>query len=734
MDVDSVLLHSSPVNVSVDKELYLYALGGHKDKSFDWLLCNGRLIKKRVCLESLLDDNISGAIRPWGHYSPCYFLAEIIATGLVKEVDPSAPDLDLEWSMRRCCSYDKEEHTRMIRKLVEYLSRPEEPYIVEGRVDINRFLGSKTFLVQAMISKYVRRYSFFDMGDVEEFYRRLYSMVKDYPAIVRKYYSKSPMDTRYEELMKEHGVGFFGKGTLMAPYCNYHSSHDIVGLADTSECAILSLLCVAFYDGRGYTAEHLPPDARVKGFFKKHPKPFKYTEVENDWSRVLGSLSDSGIEYRAGRGEGRIVPTIENVCRVVCGLCGIKAAGKSTAEMAAAIHDIVLLRLRDSGGVCDKMDRMVSSGGALEFFSKSEEIRSIEVRSFLSAGCVDARIVCSEGKMKFEVVGCTCVAEDKIDAKNIVDYLGEAYLRSCHSKQRIDTDLGHGKYQYSTLGMYEKEVHDRYIVLCLDAVFVNTSRHPRLQEIRDLVMKHGSGVVQEVFAAAVEGKGYGMTKEVVEGVGMNLLSYLVRHSNGALSDEIAEEVIGAAASNGREDILEDVRKSASRDVMKRGFMWGFCLLVRNAFVAHFDGAQEGIADGHVLRAYRYGTLLEKYSFDGILTPEVERKAVEYCYDRFSGNDLHLGCLMYMTLDLNTRLLWECLSKFIQNGSEYWVVGKILSKIVMESLDVPCELLERMQQLCEERLGSEEDAAKYKELRYIVGMLFSIEHEGLIERR
>jgi hypothetical protein len=758
VDVDSVLLHPSPVNVSVDRELYLYALGGHEDESFDRLLCNRRPIKKKVCLNYLLDSNTSCTICPWRSNSPCYFLAEIIATGLIKEIDPSAPDLDCKWYMKRCCSDDREEHTRMVKKLVEYLGRPEEPYIVEGRVDISRFLGSKTFLMQAMVSKYVREYAkmgFFDMGDVENFYGHLYSIVKDYPGIVKKYYSESPVDTRYEALMKEHGARFFGKGTLVAPGCNHHGSHDVVGLADTSECAILSLLCVAFYDGAGYMVGHLSPDAKVREFFAKHPSAFKYAEVEDDWCRVLDSLGDSGIEYRAGRGEGMIAPTIENVCRVVCGLCGIEAAGKSTAEMAAAIHDVVFLKLRDSSGV---VDRMAFSAEALEFFSRSKEIRSIEVRSFLSADgeYVDARIVV-EGEMRFEAAECTCLRSEDVGCGNIVDYLGGTYLRSYYNKQRMDTDLGHGKYRYTSLGMCE-DVDERYVALCLDAVFANSSRHPRLQEIRDLAVEHGGGVVQEVFAAAVRGE-CGITREVVEGVGMNLLSYLVRHSKGALLDEMAEEVVGAAASNGREDIVEHVSKSVSRDVMERGFVRGFYLLARDAIVGYFDWAQGGMAGGHVLRAYRYGTLLKKYCSGEILTPEVERGAVGYCYDCFSGNDLLLGFLAYTTLD---HCAWGYLSKFILESSEYWAIKKILTRIVAENVSVPLELLSRMQRRYKELLESEEEkyqrrqrylshrgmnswyseeeeeveerieetAARVEEIRSVTKILLDIEHEGL----
>jgi hypothetical protein len=738
-DVDSVLLYPFLVNVSVPRELYLYVLRGYSDIFFDSILLGkdeDTLINEEVCLSKLL--------RGVPEADSQAFLARLVAVGLGKQVNPVVFD---EAIMGNAHGKEKE-HVKMVRLLGEYLSQPESSYTAEGRVDIDKFLGSKTFLIQAMINKCIRKAS------AGTFYNMLYLEIADNPGIVEKYYSGNPVDTRYEELMKR-GLGFIERGALLAKLdpklmvesCTYHGSHDTVGLTDSDRCAILSLLCVAFYNpkSRKYSVEHLPhPKEELVKFFAQHPEPFKYQEVEEEWCRVVENLGDE-IEYRAGRGEDRIVPTFLNVCRAICDLCGIQG-GRSAVQMAIEIRSkLVFSKCRDDTRVFDVLDRIISPAKILEISLGGDDsgISSIDVGSLLSAdgaAYMGAKIGCSEERAKFEVLEWTYLGENEVSTGNIVDYLAEVYLRYYHNELRMDTALGRGEYRYISLWVYGEEVHERYIALCLDSIFANKSKHPRLQEIRDLAVEHKSGLVQKVFAAAVKGERYEITREVVGRVGANLLNYLIRYSSKVLPDSVLEDVICVAIANNRRDILRYISENVSRDVMEQGFVYGFHLLIRDAFVVYFDkilNKPMGEAD-YVFRAYRYSVLLQEYCSSEILTPEVERGAVGYCYDYFFGrqgslvNDLSLTFLVGTTLDqVDTQMLYGYLREFIPKDSEYWFIWKMLSKIAMENLHVPRELFGEMQQLYEEKLGSEEDPSKHRRLEHIIKMLLDIEHEGLI---
>jgi hypothetical protein len=191
VDVDSVLLHPFPVRVSIPKEVYLYVLGDYNDIFFDSKLTGKdeeELKGERVFLGELL-----GHIRDRDRM--VRFFAELITVGLA-EADYA------RWGIP---VVNLEKHAEMIRLLVEYLSRPEEPYIVGGRVDINKFLGSKTFLMQAMISKYIGE------NHILLLCNTLYERFKNRPDILGRYYSSKAddlEDSRYEELMKRHGTRF----------------------------------------------------------------------------------------------------------------------------------------------------------------------------------------------------------------------------------------------------------------------------------------------------------------------------------------------------------------------------------------------------------------------------------------------------------------------------------------------------------------------------------------------
>jgi hypothetical protein len=695
VDVDSMMLHSLPVSVSVPGGLYLYALKDRSDVFFDSVLLgmDGKELEKDiVCLRKLLDavQEALGGEEEGETASYANFLAKLVAVGMGRKVDQK------DWgffddTIEKYALSKKEEHKKEVKSLVEYLSQPEEPYIVGGKVDINRFLGSKTFLMQVVINGYVYK--------TERFYNALYEEVKDIPDIVEKYYLRDPADTKYERLMKKRAMRFLmkGKGNVLARpdlrlitegYVD-DGSRDTVGFVYSSKCAILSLLCVAFYDpgNKKYTVEHLPSSKKeLKEFFTRHPEPFEYAGVESDWCKVLDSLSDSEIQRKSGGGEDGIVPTIKNVCRVVCSLCGIETAGKSTAEIVAEVSDkLVFSKYGDSSGVFSVMDRIVPSAKIQKGLS---EVNSIGIRSLVSTdgGYVGARIECFGG-MEFEVVECMRFGKDEIDAGNIVDYLAKTYLRHYHSEQRMRL----GMHRYCWLHLYGKETRDKYVALCLDKIFEKARSdeglvgHPRLQEVRDLAMAHKSRLIQEVFAAAMEGSGYEITREVVENVGVNLLDYLVRHErNKGLPDEVLEEVIAVAVSNNRRDMVEYISRSANKDVMEQGFVRGFCLLVRDIVLMHTNAPLTRMPLGvnHMLYARRYNALLRDYCPAKVQIQELEGKAVRYCYEYFfekqadfPENNHPLDFLVRMTLDESTQqLLYEHLAEFIQKDKGllvYW---------------------------------------------------------------
>jgi hypothetical protein len=415
---------------------------------------------------------------------------------------------------------------------------------------------------------------------------------------------------------------------------------------------------------------------------------------------VLDSLVGSGeVEYRRdGEGRGSIMPTILNVCRVVCSLCGIRTERMSVAEMATEIR--VKLVFSKYGGfkdVLDVMGRIIPPRRSL--FLSLQGSKYVYIESLFSAGggYANTKIERSEGKMRFEVAKCLCrrswLGASDIVSGNIVDYLGEAYLRHYHNEQQgiLDVALGSSGHRYPYVyeccyrdgcGYYHKVCHydegmwDRYIVVCLDGIFKSSSDHPRLREIRDLVVRHRNGVVQEVFAAAVEGKGYRVTKEVVERVGVDLLDYLIRRGDSReLPNEVVEGIAAVAVNNNRRDMVGYISENFGGDAVKRGLVGGFCLLVRDSFMVYDDKLRGFKLTGadYVFRSCEYSMILQKYWPGGALTteaerigyfywagealtPKVEMDAMKYCYDYFLGqgcshaNDLSLSFLVNSTLD------------------------------------------------------------------------------------
>jgi hypothetical protein len=787
-DLDSVLVQPPSGALFSDRfrGLYLYVLYGGADISFDSRVENKseeEIKEERLFLEELLvgmDDGVS-------------LLAMLVAVTLGADVGQREIGALIAGSGSR----KKKAHTEMLKLLSSYLSREEEPYVVDGRVDISRFLTSKFFLMQALISNYVLP------EDTRMLYDQVYEMVSSYPGIVERYYTTEENDTEYERLMKEHRWRFFDRGSFLPKLdprtvqegCKYHSSHRTVGFSDSEECPILSLLCCMLYDPthRGFVTMHLPrPRECLAEFFERHSEPFEYSkEIEREWRTVLDSVEDEHIVYSGtGGGEERYAADVVNVLRVVCDLCGVDAGilgdlnASGTGDSAGQRGFVALLR-----HVIDEVT-FVGSNEVSEVYEAIAVLMSPEkslinsisngARLFLFEMFVPlsmegehtrVRVTCGGGRTRFVVTSRTCSTASKIGTGNITDFLLETYLRHYHNERH--RFIGRREYRYLFLRLYDRDVCERYLEMCLDEMVGADERqlHPRLWDIWRQVVGRRKGIVKRcmdglryliwpvrpateesavrrAFRLCVQGREVRDIdpKELASRGCANMLSYVVR--NGDLrktSDECIVEILNLFISRNRGEMVEYIDRHllAERDregILRKAFLdWahsyisGACRVWYDRCVGRYEMEPEDVVSLH-----KYAVLLKDYCSVEVLRGEAGMRAVQRQYEHFFreasdvANDLSLIVVVRNTWEEleDVGMLHGYVRAFIERDEAYEFVCRLLQELLIECVYLPRELWLRMQELYRERQAGETDRAKWGRLNLILKGLCDIEHDGL----
>jgi hypothetical protein len=355
---------------------------------------------------------------------------------------------------------DRDMKDGRVERVIEFVSRKEDPYRTDGKVDVGRYLESKFLHLHVFIARAL------SSGDIGEFYNRVYGLIAGNETIRSMYFTTSAEKcTRNEKGVLEIGELFYE--------CRHHGEHNTVQFIDEGGNAILSFLCSLLYnpeEGR-YTLSHIS-DRRselFQFFANRKFTPFKMTpEILEEWNDVLVKCVPAEFCNEGGEGEDRIKSTVDNIFKVLNHLCGVQVSGHVSNS-----HDFVCESLKE---LCAQ-EQQVQCTGEIDYEGDRALIGVTVLLALPDNRHIEVKMSCKNGQKRFEVKELSCAEPESVNglaSSSLTDFMIKAYLRSTY-KNRKNEPITHPKALYFVGHPGLATDRDLFAARVLDAILLCVS-------------------------------------------------------------------------------------------------------------------------------------------------------------------------------------------------------------------------------------------------------------------